>query len=236
MARGGAGARPGVPGHHRPLGLARLRQPRHARRAARQIEHVREVNAGLEGFELLIGTETNIVPDGAPDYDDDCWPSWTGSSARSTRPSGSRSDDDDARMVAAVEHPLIDASATPPAARSRRRAPYAVDIDAVIDAAARTGTMLEINAAPDRRDLNDLHARAAAAAGVRDPHQHRRPQALGLRPAAVGRGHGPAGVADRRRRGQHAALGAVRAAAQARRRRLGRRRAEQRGQQLVEDE
>ena len=40
-------------------------------------------------------------------------------------------------------------------------------MDAVIDAAARTGTMIEINAAPDRRDMNDLHARAAVAAGVR---------------------------------------------------------------------
>jgi len=37
----------------------------------------------------------------------------------------------------------------------------------VIETAAKTGTMLEINAAPDRRDLNEVHARAAAAAGVR---------------------------------------------------------------------
>jgi DNA polymerase (family 10) len=36
----------------------------------------------------------------------------------------------------------------------------------VIEAAARTGTMLEINSSPDRRDLNEVHARAAAAAGV----------------------------------------------------------------------
>ena len=36
----------------------------------------------------------------------------------------------------------------------------------VIEAAARSGTMLEINAAPDRRDLNDVHARHAAEAGV----------------------------------------------------------------------
>jgi len=37
----------------------------------------------------------------------------------------------------------------------------------VIEAAARTGTMIEINASPDRRDLNEVHARAAAQAGVR---------------------------------------------------------------------
>ena len=39
-------------------------------------------------------------------------------------------------------------------------------MEAVIEAAARTGTMLEINASPDRRDLNELHARAAADAGA----------------------------------------------------------------------
>jgi DNA polymerase (family 10) len=39
-------------------------------------------------------------------------------------------------------------------------------MEAVIAAAARTGTMLEINANPDRRDLSELHARAAADAGV----------------------------------------------------------------------
>ena len=36
----------------------------------------------------------------------------------------------------------------------------------VIEAAARTGTMIEINSAPDRRDMNEVHARAAAEAGV----------------------------------------------------------------------
>jgi DNA polymerase (family 10) len=57
-----------------------------------------------------------------------------------------------------------------------RRAPYAVDLGAVFAAAARTGTMLEINANPDRRDLSDVHARAAARAGVRvliDSDAHR---------------------------------------------------------------
>ena len=45
-------------------------------------------------------------------------------------------------------------------------AAVSLDIDRVIEAAVRTGTILEINAAPDRRDLHDVHARAAADAGV----------------------------------------------------------------------
>ena len=40
-------------------------------------------------------------------------------------------------------------------------------MERVIEAAARTGTMIEINAAPDRRDMNEIHAREAARAGVR---------------------------------------------------------------------
>jgi DNA polymerase (family 10) len=71
------------------------------------------------------------------------------------------------RMVAAIEHPLIDAIGHPTGRKITRRAPYAVDIDRVIEAAARSGTMLEINSAPDRRDLNDVNARNAAQAGVR---------------------------------------------------------------------
>ena len=61
-----------------------------------------------------------------------------------------------------------------------RREPYAVDLEAVFAAAARTGTALEINANPDRRDLSETHARAAVRAGVSiviDSDAHR-PQTL----------------------------------------------------------
>ena len=89
-----------------------------------------------------------------------------------------------------------------------RRAPYAIDLDAVFAAAARTGTMLEINANPDRRDLADVHARAAARAGVtiadrlrRAPHEHAREHALGRRDRAARLADAPS------RRRQHAPLG-----------------------------
>jgi DNA polymerase (family 10) len=71
------------------------------------------------------------------------------------------------RMVTAIEHPYIDAIGHPTGRKIESRQPYAVDIDAVIEAAVRTGTMLEINSAPDRRDLDDVRARSAADAGVR---------------------------------------------------------------------
>jgi DNA polymerase (family 10) len=68
--------------------------------------------------------------------------------------------------VAAIEHPLVDAIGHPTGRKIEKRPPYALDVERVIEVAARTGTMIEINASPDRRDLNELNARAAAAAGV----------------------------------------------------------------------
>jgi DNA polymerase (family X) len=133
----------------------------------RQIERVRAVNARLEGIEVLIGTETNIGLDGRPDYDDELLAEldWVIGSVHTSF--GQDSATMTRRMVTAIEHPLIDAIGHPTGRKIELRPPYAIDIEAVIDAAARTGTMLEINSAADRRDLNDVNARAAAAAGVR---------------------------------------------------------------------
>jgi DNA polymerase (family 10) len=133
----------------------------------RQIEHVRELNERVEGIEMLIGTETNILPDGAPDYDDDLLAEldWVVGSVHTSF--GMAESEMTRRLVAACEHPWIDAIGHPTGRKIERRKPYAVDMNAVIEAAARTGTMLEINAAPDRRDLNDVHARNARDAGVK---------------------------------------------------------------------
>jgi DNA polymerase (family 10) len=71
---------------------------------------------------------------------------------------------------------LVDAIGHPTGRLIERREPYPVDLEAVFAAAARTGTLLEINANPDRRDLSDVHARAAVAAGARiviDSDAHR---------------------------------------------------------------
>jgi DNA polymerase (family X) len=131
-----------------------------------QIERVRALNAALDGFELLIGTETNVLPDGAVDYDDELLAQldWV---VASVHTSFAMSEADmTARMIAAIEHPYVDVIGHPTGRKISSREPYAVDVDRVIEAAARTHTMLEINASPDRRDLNEIHARAAAEAGV----------------------------------------------------------------------
>jgi DNA polymerase (family 10) len=132
----------------------------------RQIELVRGINDKLDGIEVLVGTETNILPDGSPDYDDDLLAQldWVVGSVHTSF--GMSQADMTRRIVAAIEHPWIDCIGHLTGRKIERRPPYDVDTDAVFAAAARTGTMIEINSAPDRRDLNDVHARAAHAAGV----------------------------------------------------------------------
>jgi DNA polymerase (family X) len=132
-----------------------------------RIEEIHGINERLDGFELLIGTETNILPDGSPDYPDDLLAEldWVIASIHTSFGMGAKKMTD--RLVAAIEHPLVDAIGHPTGRKIEKRQPYELEMDRVIDAAVRTGTMIEINASPDRRDLNDVHARAAAEAGVR---------------------------------------------------------------------
>jgi DNA polymerase (family 10) len=131
-----------------------------------QIELIREVNARTDGIELLAGSEVNVLTDGRPDYDDALLAEldWVIASVHTSF--GMDRATMTARMVAAIEHPQIDAIGHPTGRKIESRDPYALDMEQVISAAARTGTMLEINASADRRDLDDVNARAAAQAGV----------------------------------------------------------------------
>src|SRR5262249_23527044 len=70
------------------------------------------------------------------------------------------------RIVAAMESGLIDVVGHPTGRLLERRAPYDVDIEAVVDAAVRTGVALECNAFPDRLDLDDAGCRLARERGA----------------------------------------------------------------------
>jgi DNA polymerase (family X) len=131
-----------------------------------RIDEIRALNDSLDGIELLIGTECNILPDGSLDYEDDLLEQldWVIASVHTSFQMGAKEMTE--RMIAAIEHPFVDAIGHPTGRKIEKRQPYGLDIERVIEAAARTGTMIEINASPDRRDLNEINARAAAAAGV----------------------------------------------------------------------
>jgi DNA polymerase (family X) len=132
----------------------------------RRIEEVRKLNQKLKGFRLLAGSEVNIQLDGSLDYDEELLAEldWVIASVHTSfRINEKRMTE---RMTAAMEHPYVDAIGHPTGRKILTRDPYPVDVERLIEQAVATGTMLEINAAPDRRDLSDLHARAAAEAGV----------------------------------------------------------------------
>jgi len=142
----------------------------------RQIERVRIVDAAQPDIRVLAGSEVNILPDGSLDYEDDLLAEldWVVASVHTSFGASEQAITE--RMVRAVRHPLVDAIGHPTGRLIERREPYAIDLEAVVAAAADSGTMLEINANPQRRDLSDGPARAAAAAGVRiviDSDAHR---------------------------------------------------------------
>jgi DNA polymerase (family X) len=118
------------------------------------------------GITVLAGTETNVLPDGSLDYADEVLEQldWVIASLHTSFRLSEANQT--ARMVSAMNHALVDAIGHPTGRLIERREPYALDLDRVIAAAVETGTFLEINANPDRRDLNDAYARAAAEAGV----------------------------------------------------------------------
>jgi DNA polymerase (family 10) len=135
-------------------------------RLRRRIDEVQELNGKIEGLRVLVGAEVNIQLDGSLDYDDDLLAEldWVIASVHTSfRMSETEMTE---RITAAMDNPYVDAIGHPTGRKILQRDPYAVDVERLVDRAAETGTMMEINAAPDRRDLSDIHARAAAEAGV----------------------------------------------------------------------
>lgn len=70
------------------------------------------------------------------------------------------------RLIKAIEHPAVDIIPHPTCRRLQKREPIEVDLDAVLQAAADNDVAMEINAYPERLDLNDAHVRRAKALGV----------------------------------------------------------------------
>jgi DNA polymerase (family 10) len=132
----------------------------------RQVERIRRLNERLEGITVLAGSEVNINPDGTLDYSDDVLAEldWVNASVHSSFRMGERAMTQ--RVMAAMDNPHVHAIGHLTGRLIRRRDPYPLDMERIVEHAAATGTMLEINANPNRRDLSEVHARLAAEAGV----------------------------------------------------------------------
>jgi DNA polymerase (family 10) len=131
-----------------------------------RVAEVRELDRRLRGFKLLSGTETNILPDGSPDYEDEVLSEldWVIASVHTSFRISEKAMTE--RVVAAIEHPLVDCIGHLTGRMILRRRPYDIDVERVAEAAAANGTMLEINGNPNRRDMSEQNARLAADAGA----------------------------------------------------------------------
>jgi DNA polymerase (family 10) len=148
------------------------------REALAHARRIREVGRRLEGITLLAGIECDILPDGRLDLADDCLAALDVviASVHSAFNQDERQMTE--RILRALESPVVDILGHPTGRLLLRREPYALNLDAIIDAARRHGVMLEISSQVDRLDLNDVQARLARDRGVRlvvstDAHSHR---------------------------------------------------------------
>jgi len=137
-----------------------------AERLWERVEEVRAWNRGVRGFRLLAGSEVNVGLDGALDYPDDLLEAldWVVASVHtsfSISPAAMTE-----RVLAAIKNPNVDCIGHLTGRLIGRREPYGVDVEAIVEAAAGAGTMLEINGNPNRRDLSEHHARLARQAGA----------------------------------------------------------------------
>jgi len=133
----------------------------------RRVEEIRQFNGESKGIRLLAGSEVNIDRDGTLDYDDEVLAEldWV---IASIHTGFSKSESAmTARMIAAIEHPAVDCIGHATGRLLTRRDPYPLNIEAALEAAARSNTAFEINGSPKRRDLSDIHARMAKQAGVK---------------------------------------------------------------------
>ncbi|MGH3056733.1 MAG: DNA polymerase/3'-5' exonuclease PolX [Gaiellaceae bacterium] len=136
-------------------------------RLERQTEEIAALTKRLSGLRILAGIEVDIRADGSLDMPDEVLAArdWVMASIHSGF-DGPRERLTE-RLVAAMENPHVDCIGHPTGRKINRRPPYDLDFERVLEKAVDTGTFLEINAQPDRLDLADSHARAAAEAGVR---------------------------------------------------------------------
>lgn len=132
----------------------------------RQVEAIDRLNDSLHGFTVLKGVEVDILEDGSLDLPDrvlrelDFVVGAVHSAFNLSR------EKQTARILRAIEHPYFSILAHPTGRLLGEREAYPLDIEKVIEAARKRGCFLELNAQPQRLDLQDRYCRLAKDAGV----------------------------------------------------------------------
>ncbi|HXH06835.1 MAG TPA: PHP domain-containing protein [Vicinamibacterales bacterium] len=132
----------------------------------RQMIEIDRLQARWPSIRILKGAEVDILPDGSLDLPDDLLERLDVVLASLHDPAGQDPDELLARYVRAMEHPCVSIITHPANRMVGYTDGYALDFDALFDAAVRTGTILEVDGAPVHLDLDGDLARRAAAAGV----------------------------------------------------------------------
>jgi len=132
-----------------------------------QRAQVDRLRATYPTMELLHGTELNIDPDGEVDWDGEFLSGFDLTVASVHSHFSQSKDEMTARVIKAIENPYVDIIGHLTTRQIGKRPPVDLDLEAVFEAAGRTGTALEINSHPDRLDLSDEHVLWARRHGVR---------------------------------------------------------------------
>jgi DNA polymerase (family 10) len=135
-------------------------------RVRQQQAEIAKLNASLNGIYLFTGTECDILPDGRLDFEDDLLATFDYVVASVHSHFNLPGPEMTARILRAVSHPRVTMLGHATGRLLLRREGYKVDLEAVLQAAAKHGTMIEINAHPQRLDIDWTRCKRAKALGV----------------------------------------------------------------------
>jgi DNA polymerase (family X) len=141
-----------------------------------QVAAIRTLNKKFDGFRLFAGVECDILRDGSLDFEDKVLSELDYVVASIHSVFNLSEPDMTRRVIRAMENPFVTMLAHPTGRLLLKREPYQIDIPAILDAAADTGTWVELNAAPKRLDLDWRWWPRAKEKGVKcviDPDAHR---------------------------------------------------------------
>jgi DNA polymerase (family 10) len=153
----------GLADHSPSLTVANGLSPERVRQQQKEID---AVSARLTGIKLFKGIECDILADGSLDYDDDVLDTFDYVVASVHSHFNQSKEEMTARIVRAMSHPRVTMLGHATGRLLLRREGYHVDLEAVLQAAAKYGTLIEINAHPMRLDLDWIHCKRAQQLGV----------------------------------------------------------------------
>ncbi len=149
--------------HSQSLGIARGLSPE---LIEKQLREIAQVNRQWKGFTILPGTEVDILKDGSLDLPDTILVRLSVVVASVHSSFKQNREVITARIIRAMRNPYVTILGHPTGRLLGEREAYDVDLDQVIKAARDTGTYLEVNAYPQRLDLDDIHCKRAKELGV----------------------------------------------------------------------